>query len=241
MPALRALVFDLMGTCTDWSSSILSTLFSQPPVEAISLTSLATEWRSRFFKEIHRRFDAGEGAEDIDVTHRRILDTILQEEGAGLDVWNDEVRQKLVQGWHVQQAWPDAIDGLERLKKKFFVVVLANGTTRLQLDIIQSSGLPFHTLFSSQLLGLTKPDPNIYLKALELMGLEAAECMMVAAHAYDLRAAAKVGMRTAYIHRTTEDLNEDMSQVKQEVDTFLDGTTGKQGGGLCALADLLGA
>ncbi len=35
-------------------------------------------------------------------------------------------------------------------------VVLANGTTRLQLDIAKSSGLPFHALFSSQLLGLTK-------------------------------------------------------------------------------------
>lgn len=35
-------------------------------------------------------------------------------------------------------------------------VVLANGTTRLQLDIVSSAALPFHTLFSSQLLGLTK-------------------------------------------------------------------------------------
>jgi hypothetical protein len=35
-------------------------------------------------------------------------------------------------------------------------MVLANGTTRLQLDIIASSGLPFHALFSSQLLGYTK-------------------------------------------------------------------------------------
>lgn len=69
-----------------------------------------------------------------------------------------------------------------------------------------SSGLPFHMLFSSQLLGLTKvissllpifasllimekPDPAIYNKALELMQLKSGECIMVAAHAYDLRAA----------------------------------------------------
>jgi hypothetical protein len=37
-----------------------------------------------------------------------------------------------------------------------FSVVLANGTTRLQLDIIRSSKLPFDTLFSSQLLQATK-------------------------------------------------------------------------------------
>lgn len=35
-------------------------------------------------------------------------------------------------------------------------VVLANGSTRLQLDIVKSSRIEFHALFSSQLLGLTK-------------------------------------------------------------------------------------
>ena len=35
-------------------------------------------------------------------------------------------------------------------------VVLANGSTRLQLDIAKSSGLSFHMLFSSELLRQTK-------------------------------------------------------------------------------------
>lgn len=35
-------------------------------------------------------------------------------------------------------------------------VVLANGTTRLQIDITKSSGLQFDTLLSSELLGITK-------------------------------------------------------------------------------------
>lgn len=93
-------------------------------------------------------------------------------------------------------------------------VVLANGTTRLQLDIIKSSGLSFHTLFSSQLLQATKvseqlqiekncfvayyfffaakPSPDIYLKALDLINMKPSQVAMVAAHAYDLRAAGKL-------------------------------------------------
>ena len=91
-------------------------------------------------------------------------------------------------------------------------VVLANGSTRLQLDIMKSSNLPFHMLFSSQLLGKTKvahtifffgkmrvselisiqPDAEIYTKALELMQVGPSEAIMVAAHAYDLRAAKAV-------------------------------------------------
>ena len=35
-------------------------------------------------------------------------------------------------------------------------VVLANGSTRLQIDITKSSSLPFHMLFSSELLRQTK-------------------------------------------------------------------------------------
>lgn len=61
--------------------------------------------------------------------------------------------------------------------------------------------------------------------------------MMVAAHAYDLRAAAKVGMRTAYIRRWSEDTNEDLESdqgVRGENEMFL------KEGGLRELAERLG-
>lgn len=138
-------------------------------------------------------------------------------------------------------AWPDALDAITRLKEEFFVVVLANGTTRLQLDIVKSSDLPFHTLFSSELLGMTKPDPEIYLKALDLLQLNPSECVMVAAHAYDLAAAKSTGMKTVYVQRPTEDLDLEMERVKGEVHLFVDGTNGKKDSGLGELADILGA
>jgi len=93
-------------------------------------------------------------------------------------------------------------------------------------------------LFSSE-LGLTKPDPDIYLKAMKLMQLDPPECVMVAAYAYDLRAAKKVGMRTVYIQRSTEDLGEDVTVIKGKVDLFIDGTKGGVEGGLGELADIL--
>lgn len=92
----------------------------------------------------------------------------------------------------------------------WFSIVLANGTVRLQLDITKSSGLHFDMLLSSELLDITKvsktseichentrpnvhqPDPQAYLRAMEMLKREPAECMMVAAHAYDLRAAKEV-------------------------------------------------
>ncbi|KAJ3893826.1 HAD-like domain-containing protein [Lentinula edodes] len=245
-----ALIFDLMGTCTNWSASVVAALKKQCANTPLILPKLqsdedlmrfASAWRAGFFREIHQRFQNGEPQEDIDITHRRVLDQLLSEKDMSVttDIWGDDIRTILVQSWHHQNAWIDAVAGLKRLKKNYFVVVLANGTTRLQLDLVYSSQLSFHALFSSQLLGFTKPDPKMYQKVLELLNLEAKECIMVAAHAYDLRAAAKIGIKTAYIHRTTEDPEEDMQQVRSECDIFVSGTDGSTSCGLNELAEIL--
>ncbi|KAI5475021.1 haloacid dehalogenase [Pseudohyphozyma bogoriensis] len=228
-PRPKALLFDLMGTCLDWHTSILEHLLPAPSPSHLlstpeSLFSLATAWRAAFFKEIVRRFEAGEELEDIDVTHRRTLDKLLEERGAGMDVWGENFRNELVQAWHKQSG--------EFVRS----VVLANGTVKLQLDLAKSSGVPFHTLLSSQLLGHTKPDPKMYLKALDLIGVKPEEAVMVAAHAYDVRAAASVGMQTVYVHRATEDTDLDMHLVRDEFDLFIDGTSGEKDGGLVELA-----
>ncbi|KAJ7135435.1 haloacid dehalogenase [Mycena crocata] len=233
-----AVIFDLMGTCTDWKSSIVAALEQQPQT-AIDLPSFAAAWRAEFFKEIHLRFEHGEPTENIDITHRRVLDTLLDEAGVSFTVWGEDVRRNLVASWHNQTTWPDSIAGIERLKQTYFVVVLANGSTRLQLDIAKSTRLPFHSLFSSQLLNLTKPDPEMYFKAVELLDLSPSDCIMVAAHAYDLRAAAKIGMKTIYVQRETEDLDEDMNHIRTEFNAFVDGTTGSLTGGLSAVAAIL--
>jgi hypothetical protein len=178
----------------DWYSSLLPALASSPDLHllpSLELSQLALGWRAGFFNEIHSRFQAGKDAEDIDVTHRRVLDRLLHEKGIDLKTWNEEVRQKLVDQWHKQIGESITAVGLQFADFQCFnkvglmlfqgsqdcaknsscktsinpkqvscssktSVVLANGTTRLQLDIVKSSSLPFHMLFSSELLGLTK-------------------------------------------------------------------------------------
>ena len=45
--------------------------------------------------------------------------------------------------------------------------------------------------------------------------------MLVAAHAYDLRGAKNVGIRTIYVHRVTDDTHEDLSRIDEEFDVVL--------------------
>ena len=97
----KAIIFDLMGTCTDWHSALLPSVLSLPPLEPplpFGPSDLLLQWRLGFFAEIHSRFEQGLPQEDIDMTHRRVLDRIIGvREG-----WDADVRDMLVRGWHKQ-------------------------------------------------------------------------------------------------------------------------------------------
>jgi FMN phosphatase YigB (HAD superfamily) len=86
-PKPKALFFDLMGTSFDWHPSIVPVLLSalsSSPIPKILATrpfQTSSRWRAGFCEEIHRRFVAGYASEDIDVTHRRVLDRLLEEKG----------------------------------------------------------------------------------------------------------------------------------------------------------------
>ncbi|KAF8849798.1 hypothetical protein BDZ45DRAFT_752411 [Acephala macrosclerotiorum] len=68
----------------------------------------------------------------------------------------------------------------------------------------------------------------MYLGGLKLIQLKPEECLTVAAHRYELPAARIVGMQTAYIRRETEDAGENMEEIEQQVDYFVDGRGGKE-------------
>lgn len=218
----KAIFFDFMGTCLDWHSSIVAAFPERIPPSARS--QLAIDWREAFFEDIRDRFEQGLPPEDIDTTHARLLDTLLETRataGQTYYVFSEDEKQGAVTAWHKMNAWPDVAAALAALRQGHEVFVLANGTTRLQLDLARSSGLRFNMLFSSQLLGETKPNPEMYKKAMRLVGVGPEESIMIAAHAYDLRAAKGVGMTTVYVRRWTEDTKEDMGEVEQDVHLFL--------------------
>lgn len=98
----------------------------------------------------------------------------------------------------------------------------ANGTTRLQLNLVRSSSLKFDMLFSSELLGCYKPAAENYYKALKLLKLRPEECVTVAAHASDLRGAKAVGMKPVYVGRWTDDIQEDQEVIRSENDAYLE-------------------
>lgn len=224
---VKAVFFDFMGTCLDWHGSITQAL--PTPFPRTLASSFALQWRRRYFLSNKARLEQNLAPEDIDITLTQTLAALVTEQFPEYFAIfaKEEVRQKLVRAWHAQRAWPDTAAAIGKIRDELGleVFVHGNGTTRLQLDLVRASGLGVHfaMLFSSELLGVNKPDRRAYEKALELVRVKPEEAVMVAAHAYDLRGAKAVGMKTVYIRRWTDDIDEDMEQVSSEVDVFLDG------------------
>jgi 2-haloacid dehalogenase len=219
---IKAVLFDFMGTCLDWHSSILSVLPSELSPDEKS--NFALEWRQTYFDANAARSRRGEPPEDIDTTHRRTLLDMLDKNPDIKSLFTQEVQDKAVAAWHRQKAWPDVSEALRKLKEDrgWEIYVHANGTTRLQLNLVRSAGLRFDMLFSSELLGYYKPAPENYRRVLELLKLRPEDCVTVAAHAYDLRGARAVGMKTVYVRRWTDDVLEDQDVIRGENDAYLE-------------------
>lgn len=196
---VRALVFDVFGTVVDWRSSVAAEVRALGwPVEP---AAFADAWRAGYVPAMQAVRDGRLPWTHIDGLHRRILDALLTERV--LAPPEAEVAE-LNRVWHRLAPWPDTVAGLHRLKARFPVCTLSNGNVSLLMDMARHAGLPWDTIFSAELFGHYKPDPEVYLGAARLLDLPPEQVLMVAAHPSDLRAAAACGLKTAYVPRPLE-------------------------------------
>jgi 2-haloacid dehalogenase len=138
----------------------------------------------------------------IDDLHRMILEDLLVKfRVTGL---TEAEKVHLNRIWHRLRGWPDAARGLKRLKKRYIIATLSNGNTSLLVNMAKHAGLPWDCVFSAETFHHYKPDPETYLGAASLLDLKPEEVLMVAAHKHDLRAAAKHGLKTAFVRRPHE-------------------------------------
>ncbi len=198
MNPMRVLLFDVFGTLVDWRSS-LTGIAAATGTQA-DWPAIVDDWRRAYQPALDRaRQDAA--WRDLDAVQRGTLDEILERYAVPLPAAG---RDALVRGWRQLRPWPDSRDGLARLRTGYLTATLSNGHVALLADLLKFGDLRVDAVLSAQLASSYKPDPAVYLKALELLECEPAEAGMVAAHATDLQAAAALGLRPVFIRRPLE-------------------------------------
>jgi 2-haloacid dehalogenase len=194
---MRALLFDVFGTCVDWRTSIMRELerFGLPP-------TLADAWRATYQPQLETVRSGKRPWVNLDVLHRIGLDKVLRDAGFALA---EDDRDALVKGWHRLDPWPDVVEGLTKLKETHIIAPCSNGHIAQSVNLAKFAKLPWDAVLGAEIARAYKPDPRVYRDSVYALGLEVDEVCMVAAHRQDLRAAAEVGLMTAFVERYGED------------------------------------
>lgn len=201
---VRALLFDTYGTVVDYRSGVIAacTAFGAERGLSADWPAFVDAWRAgpRAAMDAVRAGDRP--WTDLETLRREVLDRLVAD--FGLTGVTEEDKDRLNAAWDRLDPWPDAVPGLMRLKRKFLIAPLSNGTTRGMVAIARHAGLPWDLILASDTRHCYKPDAGTYRMAIELLGPAPEQVMMVAAHNYDLKAAQGHGMPTAFVVRPTE-------------------------------------
>ncbi len=99
---------------------------------------------------------------------------------------------------------PEVEESLARLRDAGLrLAALTNSTQQVAESQMENSGLGgyFEQILSADTVQRLKPAPEPYRMAAESLGVELGEIRMVAAHAWDIAGASRVGCATAFVYR----------------------------------------
>jgi 2-haloacid dehalogenase len=197
---VEVLAFDVFGTVVDWYSSVAAEVTELGL--AVDAGRFALAWRARYVPTL-QRVAAGELAwAPLDDLHRLMLEDCLDE--FAVQRLSEDQKRHLTRAWHRLRPWPDSVDGLMRLKRRFVVCTLSNGNIGLLTRMAKHAGLPWDCILSAENVGRYKPDPATYLSVGRIFGVQPSQVLMVAAHHDDLAGARRCGLLTAYVERPQE-------------------------------------
>jgi 2-haloacid dehalogenase len=188
----------------DWRSGIANEVkkIANKNKIVINPNDFADAWRAEYQPAMEEIRKGNRSFTILDILHMENLKKISSR--FGLDKLSSDDFDLLVKAWHRLPGWPDSSEGLNKLKTKFIIATQSNGNIALMVNMAKHSNLNWDVILGAEVVGHYKPEPEAYLKACRALHLSPEECMMVAAHDDDLKAASLQGMKTGYVHRPYE-------------------------------------
>ena len=195
------LTFDIFGTVMDLTGSLAGPAGEFLAAHGSELTGPAfyAEWRARQRIEQYQDNLLMLGHSGYLETCRRAFVYCLKNHNVS---YTSGAVQEFMRVYHGLQPYDDAIEGLQSLAKRYKLVALSNGE-QWYLEELLGNNVPitFGAIISVDQVGAFKPSPGIYRKAIQRLGCEPGEIMMVAAHAFDILGAQSCGFKGAYVNR----------------------------------------
>lgn len=207
---IRAVLFDLDNTLTHRDQSILA--YSQHLAHTYQ-QQLQHDQISQI-PSIIRRIDNGGYPKKELLTHPSIAASVAYALLQELN-WNSVPKlDELTQFWFQQfglsaVAMPGANSLLAELKQQGYkLAVISNGGHATRLTILQGLGFShyFDEIISSELVGISKPNPEIFLHTSRQLNIVPENCLFIGDHPInDIQGATQAGMKALWLqgfHKT---------------------------------------
>jgi len=196
---VKALVFDTFGTVVDWRSSVIAEGMAWGKAKGLNINwvDFADRWRLGYGPTMDKVHKGEIPWTRLDDLHRMILDDLLKE--FKIEGLAEDEKVSWTHVWRRLKPWPDSVEGLTRIKKKYVIAPLSNGNIALITNLAKFGRLPWDVILGAELARHYKPDREVYVSAYCYLDLKPEEVMMCAAHISDLQAARSNGLRTGFM------------------------------------------
>ncbi|MFW6690277.1 haloacid dehalogenase type II [Streptomyces sp. MAR4 CNX-425] len=195
-------VFDVLGTLVDEPGGLRAEIrAAAPAADDTAAGELLALWQDHVAAEQGRMARGERPYADSDTVDREAAELVAERAG----VTDLETRDRLATATRRLPPWPDSAAGLDAVARHFPVAGLSNASGPTLLRLAAHGGLRWHQALSGAAVRAYKPAPEVYRLAAEAAGCPPERVLMVAAHAWDLRAAREYGLRTAYVPRPVGD------------------------------------
>ncbi|QIB41773.1 haloacid dehalogenase type II [Streptomyces aureoverticillatus] len=202
LPEIDAVVFDVLGTLVDEPAGIRAGIRAlDPSLDDGEVEQLLSLWQRHIEREQRLVLDGVRPYVASDLLDREAARLVA--DAAGAD--GPTAVAALALSGRRLPPWPDTVAGLARLAERFPLIGLSNASRTALLGLNAHAGLRWHQALSAEDARTYKPDPAVYQLAVTVSGGPPERLLMVAAHAWDLRGAQRLGLRTAYVARPVGD------------------------------------
>lgn len=201
MKKIEALTFDLFGTVLNLEDSL------NPFLESFISDSQIDTTPSQFWKTYRHRQRIEQYQDNILMLGHSGYTQVAENAFVytakiyGCDPSKSQI-EGMMTGWKNLNPFPEVLESLLHLSKKFKLVVLSNGEQNFLKHLVtERIKFDFDNIISVETVGEFKPSPLVYRKASEILGIPPDHLLMVSANSFDVLGAVSSGFWGAYIDR----------------------------------------
>jgi len=187
--------FDCYGTLIDWESGILQAL--APFRSEFGLRATDDEVLEQY-AALESVMESGEYLPYQDVL-RGVMRGFARRVSVPDERLDTDVLVDSLPSW---QPFPDTIESLRRLKRRFRLAIISNTDDDLFAQTALSLQVPFDFVVTAQQVGAYKPSPKNFERALETFGIPKQRWLHAAqSRFHDVAPARALGVATVWVNR----------------------------------------